>query len=726
MRNEMNLASRLPCGVMSVVGLIVFCPTSSSSYSVEPTHPRIYVTQATVDSFRHRCLNTSPIKEEYEEVRTWVDARSQPSRNEYVFASEVLVILITCMVEEENLVYLSKAKTWLNRLRDEGISVDKWTLGLRLRALSVGYDWLYHDLSQEERASYAAAMVQIADYLKSAPRFVSRANQYSDYSNIFYWHFSYIMLAGIALHGERGFAEKASEYLDYMETELKDHMIPATNQVAGSNGGWHEGLADYTSMTSCPFAHIVEAWRTAVGEDLFPESSFLEFLPQFLLYCRRPHDGNYAEIGDIELPAVWNAANVMAEGACMPLMEARYQNRFAKYICDQILPHPSYKFNNWGYLLWYDPEVADLDTDTIPLSIHFDGVGYAVVRTGWDEDAAFALLRAGILYSGHQHDDQGSIILHRKGTLVTEGGEYGYDDAIYHNTLLIGGGQTHYARNSVQFWQEMEGTEYDLGGITAFEDGDGYTYVACDIGSAYDSRKVDYFQREFACVEPEYFVIFDRVRSRSAAHRKKFLLNCLNAPSIENNMVRIREGDGALLSLTVLPKNASIKYGPNDVGRFRVEIEPSVPQLEDRFLHVLYPCDDIHSQFPSIEVVDVQNMLGAYIGGDRLLLFGSAPGRIDSVRYPLGGTGGVTHLLFNMYPNTHYRVYGDDTGFVVTTALLDGSPIKEVTSTFHGVLSFVAPSQTMRTDIGAAIEEHGEGNATEEEVTICARRCLNE
>jgi len=725
-QDETNLARRLPAGLISFLGLIVFCPAPSSGYSIEPTHPRIYLTQTTIDSFRYRCLDISPMKEEYEEVKTWVDGCGQPSGNEYVFASEVLVILMTYVVEDGNPTYLSKAKAWLNRLRDQGVSGDKWTLGLRLRALSLGYDWLYHDLSRQERASYAAAVVQIADYLKSAPRFTSTANQYSDYSNIFYWHFSYIMFAGIALDGESGFADKASEYLDCMEAELKNHMIPATNQVAGSNGGWHEGLGDYTSMTSCPFAHIVEAWRTAAGENLFSHSSFLEFLPQFLFYCRRPHDGNYVEIGDIELPATWNAANVMAEGDLMPLVEARYQNGFAKYICNQILPHPSYKFNNWAYLLWYDPGVADLDADTIPISMCFDGVGYAVVRTGWDEDAAFALLRAGIWYSGHQHDDQGSIILHRKGTLATEGGEYGYDDAIYHNTLLIGGSQTHYARNRVQFWQEMEGTEYDLGGITAFESGDCYTYVVCDIGRAYDSHKVDYFQREFVCAGSDCFVVFDRVRSRSVAHEKRFLLNCLNAPLIESGVVRISDGEGVLLCSTVLPKNAAMKYQRNDVGRYRVEIEPSVRQADDHFLHVLYLCDDIHSQFPSVEGVDAGNMLGVYVGGDRLLLFGSAPGRIDTVLYPVGGTDSVTHLLFNMYPNTDYRVYCDGAGIVVTTGVLDGLPTKEVVSTFHGGLSFRLPSRTMRTDVDSAIEEDREGNRGGEEVKMCAGGYLDE
>lgn len=63
-------------------------------------------------------------------------------------------------------------------------------------------------------------------------------------------------------------------------------------------------------------------------------------------------------------------------------------------------------------------------------SVAFPQAGYYVMRTGWEPDAVWALLDGGPFGYGHQHEDKLNVLLHAHGRLlVTEGGNYAYDDS---------------------------------------------------------------------------------------------------------------------------------------------------------------------------------------------------------------------------------------------------------------------------------------------------------
>lgn len=75
--------------------------------------------------------------------------------------------------------------------------------------------------------------------------------------------------------------------------------------------------------------------------------------------------------------------------------------------------------------------------------------GIAVMRTGWDENAVWALLDAGHFGRGHQHEDKLNLLVHAYGELLlTEAGKYAYDRSPFftytlttpgHNTVMVDG-----------------------------------------------------------------------------------------------------------------------------------------------------------------------------------------------------------------------------------------------------------------------------------------------
>lgn len=75
--------------------------------------------------------------------------------------------------------------------------------------------------------------------------------------------------------------------------------------------------------------------------------------------------------------------------------------------------------------------------------------GFVVMRTGWTQDAVWALLDGGPFGRAHQHEDKLNVLFYANGKLLlTEGGNYAYDaspmrsyvlDTASHNTVRVDG-----------------------------------------------------------------------------------------------------------------------------------------------------------------------------------------------------------------------------------------------------------------------------------------------
>ena len=82
-------------------------------------------------------------------------------------------------------------------------------------------------------------------------------------------------------------------------------------------------------------------------------------------------------------------------------------------------------------------------------SILLPYAGYAVMRSGWEHDALWAVFDGGHFGYGHQHEDKLQLLVHAYGRLLLgEGGNYAYDDSEMrryvlstraHNTVRVDG-----------------------------------------------------------------------------------------------------------------------------------------------------------------------------------------------------------------------------------------------------------------------------------------------
>ncbi len=291
--------------------------------------------------------------------------------------------------------------------------------------------------------------------------------------------------------------------------------------------------------------------------------------------------------------------------------------------------------------LWRDTTVPKGELETFKLSHLSQGPGYVYARSSWREDATSFFFKCGDRFTSHQHLDVGHFMIAKYEELLGDGGHYdefgtSHDvnyhlRTIAHNTMLVynsreeirpdiragmvlgnDGGQNYpqapashnWAANQVSDWNSGK-SGYDIATLQSYRDGGDWLYLAGDCSRAYAANKLDYFYRQIVYLRPDRFVIFDRVKSKSASYRKTFLLQAMKVPEVEGQQLRITNGEGRLFVRTVLPERAAIvlnsgaglytyggrNYPPSwDTGpapECRVEISPFLPAIEDLFLHVM-------------------------------------------------------------------------------------------------------------------------------------------
>ncbi|MHB9029222.1 MAG: hypothetical protein ACYC9O_10660, partial [Candidatus Latescibacterota bacterium] len=171
--------------------------------------------------------------------------------------------------------------------------------------------------------------------------------------------------------------------------------------------------------------------------------------------------------------------------------------------------------------------------------------------------------------------------------------------------------------------RELLGSE-----VAAFETHDDFSYVAGDATKTYNPAKCRLALRQFLFLNPDYFVIFDRVTSTQPGYKKTWLLHTATEPRFEGAVFTADQEQGRLYAKTLLPeKFAMTKIGgpgkqfwidgrnfpfppkstqPDTtqlLGQWRVEVSPGAAKTEDVFLHFIQAGDQGLKQMAKSELV---------------------------------------------------------------------------------------------------------------------------
>jgi hypothetical protein len=263
-------------------------------------------------------------------------------------------------------------------------------------AFAIGYDWLHHSLTEEQKDILRAAMVEkgikpaLGVYRGTArhPSFHRTQHNWNQVCN------GGIGMGALALAGVE--PELAREFL---HLAMKSLQLPMKHFAP--DGAWNEGPG-YWNYATTYNAAILAALDSALGTDFgLARLPGFDEAGMFPIYLTGPlgRTFNYADGGDGRIRA--------------PHMFwfARKFNRpvYAAYQRAAASPHAL-------DLLWFDSRQEAAPLSTLPLDRYFREVEVAVFRSAWDDrNALFTGLKAGDNKANHSNLDLGSFILDANG-----------------------------------------------------------------------------------------------------------------------------------------------------------------------------------------------------------------------------------------------------------------------------------------------------------------------
>lgn len=478
-------------------------------------------------------------------------------------------------------------------------------------------------------------------------------------------------------------------YGDSLSAELDtamarvDALFSANTVAVDSAGGWVEGIF-YANFGMAPAVLFAECYRQVVGDDIFFQQRYPKRFLHFLLHLLRPgpRPGRFVNFGDTH---VWDP-----QREPMIRLASQYQDEFIQWLLSTYSTS-GYK-NSIFPFIWID---AALDTthprhlpDDIRYGEHFDGIGWATLRTGWDQEDFLLALKSG-RGGSHTHQDQNNFVFGTDGKwLIADWGyvsygstDYSMEHAIAHNVIVVDDNPT----QDVKRWGE------ETGDITNFLCSPQYGFVAGEASHAY-ADLARFFRKIVLVNQPSpYFIIRDQIASADGQpHHIDWLLHTWGeADHNGKDLIRIKHEDECVEVRILLPENTAIwdtSYQARKKSWRHIEVSPLDSMVEVDVLSAFLPYDSGQSP-PSVEMVDGTTMMGVSVFGQfahGIVMFSKDGDTIDKVEYSFvySGSDTVVNILVDMRPDSRYRILNENLTTRHTT-------LQEVAATSEGTLSFV-------------------------------------
>ena len=395
-------------------------------------HPRLLATAADFSTLRERCEKNALAKAGKERLVFEADqmlgfplpSRDQEGQRLLAVSQRVLHRVLTLALAAR----LTDEKKYARRAIDEMtcvaaypdwnpsrfLDVAEMTLGV-----SVGYDWLYDEMTDAERATVSRAIhykgLCTDDGRLQSGWWVKTKNNWGQ-----------VCHAGM-LAGACAIADEAPEVARQIVARAVE-ALPGPMKAFAPEGGFPEGPGFYWGYSMIYNALAIDILKSLCGSDygLGDQPGFRESVDYMeLMTGPTGLKFNYADAGidpdQIKLirriadPAIWWLAKHFGRPDILTNHEAEL---YARLAADRTLlepePRRSFLRLNPLILLWQlDPAK---DGAKVPLCRELKGkVPVVVQRTGWDKNAWFAGLKAGSPSAPHGHMDGGSFVLDAKG-----------------------------------------------------------------------------------------------------------------------------------------------------------------------------------------------------------------------------------------------------------------------------------------------------------------------
>lgn len=697
------LLSVLAVGCCMLCSAAPAVPTAAEMKNmIRKDHPRLFLNQETLPAMREYAKTTA--KADLEKLLKQVDAYPMNPQIEYkndvieikdgklifkkklndqdagvygvktnggVEALECALAWVLTGKEE----YRKKAYNYMLMLRDFCAWSDQykvlpdWYHYTRMCAF-IAYDWLYNALTPAEREAFIVPMLKHVKHMQN-PGYMRNgggpaSGNYGEPGLQWY--------AGVvAVHDtfEPGLADelfKGGYDLNVAMMNLREQISEGSGVLTSICSGYSFGAYPWSSYN---FLHTLRSAANFDGVKIWPQMR--DYANWFSWAIIPQADGDLCDYGwgdafhQSNQMNAWQMYTHLAQAIHFFGDSDPIRAKQARAI-QQILPErdrglrglrnfPALPF----VLTGFDPKAKNAESPAQVLdtarAAHFPSYGLTVMRSGFTPESTFASFRGGAKFDQHQHYDENSFIIFKKGFQALDTGSRGwrehhlvyYPQTVAHNAILIRMDDEPLAN----YWYPANGPKVDRSKVKS--DGGQFRtraarslgfvtdplYAACgaDATRSYSPEKCREAVRQFVYLAPDVFVVYDRVTSVKPDQEKVFLLHTQNEPApLKDGVIRSNAGEGSLFIKPLLPQQTKIEvvggpgkefwtngqnwpfHGyeklmakPNWQGRYRLEIKPAAAAEKARFLTVLQAADGKVPQMLPAKLITTPAQDGAEI-----------------------------------------------------------------------------------------------------------------
>ena len=426
--------------------------------------------------------------------------------------------------------HLTNAKKWVLSV----CSYPTWDgdnslgAGECLFSVSLCYDWLYDEFTEEQKAYIREKLTYQAEQMKRRPQHHDRwlANH------------NHVENCGLAAAGFVLYDEEPKAYDWLRQTGLG---FRRTFELLGPDGASDEGQ-QYWAYSTESLISYAEGARDLLGIDYYKDSDFMRNAPYYVIYSNLPdmRPQNYAmTYGDAH----------RGYGARNPIytlyrLASEYNNGYAQWTANAMVERGIGKgeYRNWCSLIWCDDKVEPQPVRELPLLRHCDNIGWITCRSDWGADAVMVGFRCGPFHGrrlqvhydkmtdlgrtfqklggGHCHPDINSfqIYAYGKWLAIDPGYEKPKRTSSYSTILVNGIGQlgdtSITGRDYDWFDGEAVVAAKAKSKIIKTETNPDYDYIIGDAENIYpESSSLEKFLRHLVFIKPDIIVVIDELEA---------------------------------------------------------------------------------------------------------------------------------------------------------------------------------------------------------------------
>lgn len=384
------------------------------------------------------------------------------------------------------------------------------------KGVATAYDWIYGFLSEDERAAVRAALLRLgvlpilenwADprTMRYVPRHQLPAGNWWSVCNSGGGIAALAMLPEVpdARKWLGMFADAIRAYLVYpggdtWNIDLKagwgGQCLMKTYPNWGEDGGYIESLG-YVDYGLTNAMYFIDAFKRVTGEDMSPYIN-RKLIDQPYYFLCRTEDG---AIGTVNFN---DSGRANLSDDLYALLSRHLRCGRSRYLLKTGYP----VLKNIHAVLADDDTVEAESPEPSEANKLFTDIGWCVFRSGWSDDES---ILAAKFTHGRGHQDIGQFVIHYKGyPFIIDPGVVAYSDPVYQEHLCKS-----YARNLVLVDGQCQ-LRAD-GRILGYAQTSGAGIVEADLTSAYEDL-IDLWTRTLLYLEPETFIVVDRLSSRRA------------------------------------------------------------------------------------------------------------------------------------------------------------------------------------------------------------------